>query len=144
MISTVVVGTDGSETAQSAVLAALELAQRFEARVVFISAYHPVDEHRLRQEKREAPQDIQWSINPHEDVDATLREAGELAEERGLRWTSEAARGNPAEVLVQLADKYEADVIVIGNRGMHRRHLGSVPNSVTHAANCAVYLVKTA
>jgi nucleotide-binding universal stress UspA family protein len=144
LISTVVVGTDGSETAQNAVVAALDLAQRFDARIVFVSAYQPVDDYRLKQEKREAPQDIQWAINPHEDVDATLREAGELAEERGVRWGSEAARGNPAEVLVQLADKHKADVIVIGNKGMHRRHLGSVPNSVTHAANCSVFLVKTA
>ena len=44
---------------------------------------------------------------------------------------------------MRLADKYEADVLVIGNRGMHRRVLGSVPNSVTHAANCTVFLVKT-
>jgi nucleotide-binding universal stress UspA family protein len=34
-------------------------------------------------------------------------------------------------------------MLVIGNRGMHRRLLGSVPNSVTHKVNCTVYLVKT-
>jgi len=44
---------------------------------------------------------------------------------------------------VRLADKHKADVLVIGNRGMHRRVLGSVPNSVTHGAGCSVYLVKT-
>ena len=46
-------------------------------------------------------------------------------------------------MLSRLADKHEADVLVIGNRGMHRRVLGSVPNSVTHKANCTVFLVKT-
>jgi nucleotide-binding universal stress UspA family protein len=46
-------------------------------------------------------------------------------------------------VLIALADKHGADVLVIGNRGMNRRVLGSVPNSVTHKANCTVYLVKT-
>ena len=143
MIATVAVGTDGSGTAEKAVLAALELAERFGARIVFISAYSPVDEGRLRHEKRDAPEDVQWAINPEEDVDAILTEAEELAEEQGLRWASEASTGEPAEVLVRLADKYEADVLVIGNRGMHRRMLGSVPNSVTHTANCSVYLVKT-
>ena len=143
MIATVAVGTDGSGTAEKAVLSALEMAERYGARIVFISAYAPVDEGRLRHEKREAPDEIQWMINPEEDVDATLRECEQLAEERGLRWASEAAQGDAADILVQLADRYDADVLVIGNRGMHRRVLGSVPNSVTHNANCTVFLVKT-
>jgi nucleotide-binding universal stress UspA family protein len=143
MIATVAVGTDGSGTAAKAVVSALELAERFGARIVFISAYQPVDEGRLQHEKRDAPEDVQWAINPEEDVDATLHEAEELAEQRGLSWASEAARGEPADVLIGLADKHDADVLVIGNRGMHRRLLGSVPNSVTHKARCSVYLVKT-
>jgi nucleotide-binding universal stress UspA family protein len=144
VIATVAVGTDGSGTATKAVESALDLAERYGARIVFISAYQPVDEHRLRREKREAPQDIQWAINPEEDVDATLRAAEELAEERGLKWMSEAAMGDPADVLLRLAEKHGADVLVIGNKGMHRRVLGSVPNSVTHGATCSVVLVKTA
>jgi len=144
VIATVAVGTDGSGTAGKAVESALDLAERYGARIVFISAYQPVDEQRLRREKREAPQDVQWAINPEEDVDATLREAEEKAEERGLSWASEAAMGDPADVLLRLAEKHGADVLVIGNKGMHRRVLGSVPNSVTHGATCSVYLVKTA
>lgn len=143
MIATVAVGTDGSATAKKAVIAALDLAERYGARIVFVSSYAPVDEVRLRHEKRDAPAEVQWTINPEEDVDATLRECEELADERGLSWTSEAAQGDPADVLVRLADRHEADVLVIGNRGMRRRVLGSVPNSVTHQANCTVYLVKT-
>lgn len=143
MVSTVAVGTDGSGTAGKAVRAAIDLAEKYEARIVFLSCYCPVDEVRLRREKSQAPDEIQWSINPEEDVDAILSEAEKLAEARGLRWASEAQTGEPAEVLVRLADKYEADVLVIGNRGMHRRVLGSVPNTVTHNANCTVYLVKT-
>jgi nucleotide-binding universal stress UspA family protein len=143
MIATVAVGTDGSGTAEKAVLSALELAERFAAKIVFISAYSPVDEIRLRREKREAPDEVQWTINPEEDVDATLRECEQLAEDRGLRWASEAAQGDPADILVALAARHDADVLVIGNRGMHRRVLGSVPNSVTHKANCTVFLVKT-
>jgi len=144
VIATVAVGTDGSGTAGKAVESALDLAERYGARIVFISAYHPVDEQRLRREKREAPADVQWAINPEEDVDATLRAAEEQAEARGLSWASEAAMGDPADVLLRLAEKHGADVLVIGNKGMHRRVLGSVPNSVTHGATCSVYLVKTA
>lgn len=143
MIATIAVGTDGSGTAAKAVEAAVDLASRYDARLVFISAYRPVDEHRLRKEKRDAPADIQWTINPEEDVEASLSAATAIADERGLRWTSEAAQGDPADVLVDLAAKHDADVLVIGNRGMNRRVLGSVPNSVTHKAACSVLVVKT-
>lgn len=141
--TTVAVGTDGSVTAGRAVDAALELATRFQARVVFISAYKPVQADRLRHERAETPEELQWTINEREDVDATLREAGDVADARGVRWTSEAVRGDPAEVLVRLAEKHGADLLVVGNQGMHRRLLGSVPNSVTHRAACSVLLVKT-
>jgi nucleotide-binding universal stress UspA family protein len=72
------------------------------------------------------------------------RRSGGTREGTRIRYSSEASTGEPADVLVRLADKHEADVLVIGNKGMHRKVLGSVPNTVTHAATCSVYLVKTA
>jgi nucleotide-binding universal stress UspA family protein len=143
MVQTVAVGTDGSGTADKAVEFAIEMAQRYDARIVFISAYRPVSETRLKRESREAPEDLQWTINPAEDVDATLRDCEERADERGVRWASEAREGDPAKVLVQLAESNGADVLVIGNKGMQRRVLGSVPNSVSHTAPCSVVIVKT-
>ena len=68
---------------------------------------------------------------------------GEQAEAAGLKWASEAMEGEPADVIVTLAEKHDADVIVVGNKGMERRVLGSVPNSVSHKANCSVFIVKT-
>jgi len=110
---------------------------------VFLSACHPVAESRLKREQRDAPQGVQWLINPAEDVEPALRDAGDLAEERGLKWASEAAEGDPAKVLIARADKHAADVLVIGNKGMNRKVLGSVPNSVSHGASCSVLIVKT-
>ena len=143
MVQTVAVGTDGSGTADKAVEFAIEMAARYEARIVFISAYVPVRESRLKREARDAPEDLQWTINPAEDVDATLRECEERAEAKGLRWASEAREGDPAKILVELADSNDADVLVIGNKGMNRKVLGSVPNTVSHNAPCSVMIVKT-
>jgi nucleotide-binding universal stress UspA family protein len=143
MVQTVAVGTDGSGTADKAVEFAIDLAARYEAKVVFISAYVPVRESRLAREAREAPEDLQWTINPAEDVDATLRDCEQRAEERGLRWASEAREGDPAKILVELAASNDADILVIGNKGMQRKVLGSVPNSVSHNAPCSVLIVKT-
>ena len=143
MVNTVAVGTDGSGTADKAVEFAIDLAARYEAKIVFISAYNPVSEARLRREASDAPDELQWMINPAEDVDATLRDCEERAEAKGLRWASEAREGDPARILVALADSNDADVLVIGNKGMQRKVLGSVPNTVTHNAPCSVMIVKT-
>jgi nucleotide-binding universal stress UspA family protein len=44
---------------------------------------------------------------------------------------------------VRLAAECDADLLVIGNKGMKRRVLGSVPNKVTHKADRTVMVVKT-
>ena len=61
----------------------------------------------------------------------------------GIECETRIAGGEPSEVLVRLAADCGADLLVIGNKGMQRRVLGSVPNSVTHKAGCSVLVVKT-
>ena len=133
MIKTVAVGTDGSDTAAKAVEFAIDLAKRYEAKIVFLSAYHPVSDDRLKRESRDAP----------EDVEPSLRDAVDTAREKGLDATCEAKEGDAAKVLVDLASKHSADLLVIGNKGMSRKVLGSVPNTVSHKADCSVIIVKT-
>jgi nucleotide-binding universal stress UspA family protein len=55
------------------------------------------------------------------------------------------AKGDPADVIIETANKIDADLIVVGNRGMRgaRRALGSVPNTVAHGANCSVAIIDT-
>jgi nucleotide-binding universal stress UspA family protein len=144
VIKAIGVGTDGSETAAKAVEFAMDMAERYKAKLVIASAYTPVSEDRIRKERTDAPQEIMWSINPTEEVDATLRAVEEQAGERGLSYVSEARNGDPADVLCDIAADHEVDVIVVGNKGMHRRILGSVPNTVSHKAPCSVMIVKTA
>jgi nucleotide-binding universal stress UspA family protein len=143
MIKTVAVGTDGSDTAAKAVEFAMDLASRYDAKIVFLSAFRGVPEERLKREARDAPEDIQWQINPAEDVEPALRDAEDKARERGLDASSEAKEGDPSKVLVELAEKHDADILVMGNKGMQRKVLGSVPNSVSHRASSHVLIVKT-
>ena len=63
--------------------------------------------------------------------------------ERKLDCSTLIDEGDPADVLIRLAEECNADLLVIGNKGMQRRVLGSVPNTVTHKAPCSVYVVKT-
>jgi nucleotide-binding universal stress UspA family protein len=82
VFASIVVGTDASETAHEAVRRAVGLAALHGARLQIVSAYEPVPAGRLREESRELPADVQWVVNPREDVDATLREAAEAARVR--------------------------------------------------------------
>jgi nucleotide-binding universal stress UspA family protein len=143
MIEKVAVGTDGSETAGKAVDFASDVAEKFGATLVICSSYRPVSEDKVRRDQKEAPEDIQWSINPTQEVDDTLTKAADRAKQRGIQTVTEAREGDPADVLCDIAEAHGADLLVVGNKGMQRRVLGSVPNSVSHKAPCSVVIVKT-
>jgi nucleotide-binding universal stress UspA family protein len=139
MISTVAVGTDGSATANEAVREAAEIARRFEAKLVLLSAFD--DSHGSSAAGHDI--ELQWASNPAARVRSILEGLEADLVRSGLECETRADEGDPAEVLVRLAAECDADLLVIGNRGMKRRVLGSVPNTVTHKAGCSVLVVKT-
>ena len=146
MYSSIVVGTDGSETAGEAVRQATELAKSLGAKLHVVSAYEPVPEGRLRRERQEVPEDAQWSVNPREDVDATLKDVSERVEGAGVQIETHAREGDPADAILDVAEEQGSDLVVVGNRGMtgaRRFLLGSVPNKVSHHAPCSVMIIRT-
>ena len=146
MFQAIVVGTDGSETAGQAVRQAVELAKAHGAKVQLVSAYEPVSGTRLREESTQVPDDMQWMVNPREDVDATLEDAAEIAKEEGIDVEVHARQGDPADAILDVAEETKADLIVVGNKGMtgaRRFLLGSVPNKVSHHAPCSVLIIRT-
>ena len=146
MFSSIVVGTDGSETAGKAVQQATELAKQVGASVSLVSAYEPVPNQRLREEQREVPKDLEWMVNPREDVEATLKDAAEEVEGAGVMVETFAREGDAADAILDVAEEQKADLIVVGNKGMtgaKRFLLGSVPNKVSHHAPCSVLIIRT-
>jgi nucleotide-binding universal stress UspA family protein len=146
MFSSIVVGTDGSDTAGQAVAQAVDLAGAVGAKLEIVSAYEPVPAQRLREERRHAPEDIQWAINPREDVDSTLEGAAAVAREAGVSVTTYARQGDPADAILDVAEERGADLIIVGNKGMtgaRRFLLGSVPNKISHHAPCSVLIIRT-
>jgi nucleotide-binding universal stress UspA family protein len=146
VFQSIVVGTDGSSTAGEAVREAIELAKELGATVELVSAYEPVSNQRLREEARQVPPDMQWMVNPREDVDATLREAAEQARDAGVKVNTYAREGDPADAILDVAEERGADLIVVGNKGMtgaKRFLLGSVPNKISHHAPCSVLIIRT-
>jgi nucleotide-binding universal stress UspA family protein len=146
MFRTIVVGTDGSDTATQAVRQAVDLASAVGAKLELVSAYEPVPAQRLQQERRDAPEDLQCAINQREDVDATLETAAAVAREAGVAVDVYARQGDPADAILDVAEEREADLVVVGNKGMtgaKRFLLGSVPNRVSHHDPCSVLIIRT-
>ncbi|HLH14646.1 MAG TPA: universal stress protein [Solirubrobacteraceae bacterium] len=146
MFKSIVVGTDGSDTASQAVRQAVELASSVGAKLEIVSAYEPVSPQRLAQERRQAPEDLQWAISPREDVDATLQAAAAIAAEAGVHADVYPRQGDPADAILDVAEERGADLVIVGNKGMtgaKRFLLGSVPNKVSHHAPCSVLIIRT-
>jgi nucleotide-binding universal stress UspA family protein len=146
VIGSIVAGTDGSDTAAEAVRQATELARTLGAKVYLVSAYEPVPDSRLRAERFQIPEDLQWMINPREDVERTLEEGADAMRAAGVEVETLAREGDPADAILDVAEEKGADLIVIGNKGMtgaKRFLLGSVPNKVSHHAPCSVMIIRT-
>jgi nucleotide-binding universal stress UspA family protein len=146
MFGSIVVGTDGSDTAKEAVRQATELAKSTGDDLLVVSAYEPVPEGRLRGERRDTPEDLQWTINPREDVESTREDASDKIQENGVKVQTFAREGDPADAILDVAEEQDAGLIVVGNKGMtgaKRFLLGSVPNKVSHHAPCSVLIIRT-
>ena len=139
MYSTVVVGADDSSTAREAVNVAADVAQAGGGKLHIVTAYDPKS---VRVEQ--LPDELRYAVGEH-PADVLLRRLSELVRERGLEPIVHAAAGDPVDAIVRIAEQVDADLIVVGNKGMKgvRRVLGSVPNSVAHKAPCSVLIADT-
>jgi nucleotide-binding universal stress UspA family protein len=145
MYEKVVVGTDGSPTADRAVQAAADLARSWGSELHVVTAVR-------------APRPGMASASGAPLIDSgagqvLVEEAAQQVGERAVEVFGSdlklvevhAAVGNADDVILNTAAEVGADLIVVGSKGMRgaRRYLGSVPNSVAHGAHCAVLVVKT-
>jgi nucleotide-binding universal stress UspA family protein len=147
MFRSIVVGTDGSETANEAVRQAAELAGRLEARVHLVCVYEPVPSAHEEQGEVDVATESGWVLRPREAVDATLASAAAVFAAAGVEVDLYAQRGDPADAILDVAEERGADLIIVGNRGRtgaKRFLLGSVPNRLSHYAPCAVLIIRTA
>ncbi len=148
MYRSIVTGTDGSPTADAAMAHAFDLARRFGARVHVVSVCRPVGALAAAAGPETAAL-VALAADTTQEHAAAMRvslerTSRELAGE-GLDVTTHLLEGDPADGLLRVAQSESADLIVVGNRGMHgaRRVLGSVPNTISHRAPCSVLIVRT-
>jgi len=144
MDDSIVVGTDGSDTAKQAVAEAVRLAKALGAEVHVVSAFEPLRGAHVTGAPEGAAK--VWAPLPDDKVEATLSEAAAGVRRSDVKVTTHAIREDPADALISVADKVGATLIVVSSQGMHgarRLALGNVPNKVSHRARCNVLIVAT-
>jgi nucleotide-binding universal stress UspA family protein len=142
-MNAIVVGTDGSDTAAQALQEAADLAKSTGAKLHIVSAYEPASGARIG---GEAPERSSWMVGPDFQVDAVLDRAAGALHAQGVETECHARKGDPAAALLVVATEQDADLIVVGNKGMtgaKRFLLGSVPDKISHHAHCSVLIVRT-
>lgn len=139
MRNPIIVGVDGSETAQKAAEAARDLAVALNAPLVVLSAFDNDHAEVIRSASEE------FVISAAGEAERVARKVIDSIRTQGVEVTHAVSRGKPAEALVKEAARLQARVIVVGNRRMRGigRVLGSVANSVAHNAPCDVYIANT-
>ncbi len=143
MSDKIVVGTDGSETAQRAVDEAVRLAKALDGELHVVTAYRALRGAKISGAPEGAAK--VWAVLPDSQAQAILDEATSRVRIAGVKAEPHMLERDPADALLEVANDVGAGMIVVGNRGMAgaRRVLGSVPNKVSHAAACNVLIVST-
>jgi nucleotide-binding universal stress UspA family protein len=143
MYKAIVVGTDGSDRAAVAVNEAFALAKMTGAKVHAVHAVHAAATTGFS-DVPGAAQATSAGLRDHADHVGTqlLAEAGR----QGVSVEVHNPEGDPADALIRIAEDVDADLVVVGNRGMaglKRFVLGSVPNKVSHQCPCNLLIVNT-
>ena len=141
---TVVVGTDGSDSSLRAVERAGAIAG--DATVVIACAYFPNDG-KSASSATDALGDEAYQVMGSSPTEEILRTAKEHAVAAGaVNVQQRAVKGAPVDALLQLVTDVQADLLVVGNKGLSSiagRLLGSVPADVARKAACDVLIVHT-
>jgi nucleotide-binding universal stress UspA family protein len=144
MYRSIVVGTDGSETARRAVERAARLAEMSGAELHLVSAYRSPTVMVTAPEVAIVVDQEEWRVAAQGEVERQLASV-QAALGPQLEVAVHALPYDPAKAICEIAHAVDADLIVVGNKGMKgmRRVLGSVPSSVAHRAPCDVLIVQT-
>jgi nucleotide-binding universal stress UspA family protein len=140
-VRSIVVGTDGSPSADAAVRRAAEVAKGVGTRVHLVTAYPDVATYRetIVSSAKAEP------INLRGVAQSVLARESRALEDEGIEVMTHAREGDPAEVIIDVAQEEGADLIVVGARGLsglQRFLLGSVSSKLSHHAPTSVMVVR--
>ena len=141
MFDTVVIATDGSASAERAVAAALDLANRFDATA---HALYVVDAGEIAGSPESVREEFEQALATTGGRALSFaREAAEADDEDAV--VTAVREGDPAVEVCQYARDVDADVIATGTRGRHGEYrylLGSVAEGVVRRSDVPVLTVR--
>jgi len=143
---TIVVGTDGSDSSYVAVEKAAALAADAAATLIVACAYYPTDDREIAA-AADVLKDEAYQVRGSAPTTEILRVARDKAAAAGaLDIIERPIVGEPVESLLALIKETDADLLVVGNRGLNTlagRLLGSVPSDVARKSRSDVLIVHT-
>lgn len=138
----IVVGTDGTKSSLLAVERAAKMAIAFDATLIIGCAYYANKEEASKTLRQDSV-----TILGDEVAQRNLDMAAEYVRGLGdLSVKTEVRAGTPVEALMSIVNDNQAELLVVGNRGINSltgRLLGSVPADVARQSNCDVMIVHT-
>ncbi len=141
----IVVGTDGSVTAERAVYKATALAKAVGAELIIVSAFN--DRGPTGVARAGISIDAGWVAAAHSAAESVASQAAENASAQGVTAVShQAVAGEPSEVLIRVTEEQQADLLVVGSKGMQstaRFLLGPIANKVSRKVDCDLLIVET-
>ncbi len=143
---TVLVGTDGSESSLLAVERAAEIARDTGSSLVILTAYRPLSSRERDRASAELGDNAYQVMGSHPAEDVLKTAAARATAAGATTVDTLCEEGDAVDLLVAVAERRQADLIVVGNRGLNSlagRLLGSVPANVSHRAACDVLIVHT-
>ncbi|MCI2414123.1 MAG: universal stress protein [Candidatus Aramenus sp.] len=137
MYRRILVGYDGSKQAHKALETALALAKYFGAKVTVVEAVpHPLD----------SPETyVKEDVKTKEKIIRHKEEVELLGRTRGVKVEYKVIRGSPTLALSKVAEEENADLIVVGNRGIKgikKLFVESVSSKVMESSRRSVLVVK--
>jgi len=146
VFSTIVVGTDGSPDAEDALRAAAEMARvNPDTKIHVIGAYRPIPPDQLRSIMKSLPDEFKPLVYGTMRADSTMEAARAIMKVAGVEAEYHEVDDHPTDAILNAAESYNADLIVVGSRGegaTKRLLHGSVSTNVLHHAPCAVLVVR--
>lgn len=142
--TSIAVGTDGSPTSLMAVRSAASLARVYDADLTVICAHYSASGSMLNATNAELSK---IEIVSDSDAERVLAAARAIAEEEKAPRVQLITRpGQPATVLLEAVQEHNADLLVVGNKGMRSlagRVFGNIPGNVAKKSPVDVMLVDT-
>ena len=150
MIKTILVPTDGSEHAEKAVALAADLAKKYDSKLLLLHVMKELGSDRIPEGLREYARAEHIEVTERDILESVARQIVRKAEvvardHEAPDIQSALEFGDPAASILDSATKSDADLIVMGTRGLGDLQgmlLGSVSHKVCHLADCSCVTVK--